>query len=41
MDIDLIRNDYSLEPTNLILGVKNEQNESIELLNKISFTNSR
>ena len=41
IDVDLIKNDNSLEPTNLILGVKNSQNNTIELLNKISFTNSQ
>jgi multidrug efflux pump subunit AcrB len=40
LDIDLIKNDDSLEPTNLVLWVKNEQNKSIALLNRISFTNS-
>jgi len=39
IDINLITNNDSLEPTNLILWVKNEQNESIELLNNISFIN--
>ena len=41
MPIDLIKNDDSLEPTNLILWVKNDQNNSINLLNKISFTNNK
>ena len=39
MDIDLIQNEYSLEATNLVLWVKNKQNESIDLLKNISFTN--
>ena len=39
MPIDLISNDNSLEPTNLVLWIKNEQNDTIWLLNKISFTN--
>ena len=41
MWINLISNDNSLEPTNLILWVKNNQNDTIELLNKISFTNKK
>ena len=41
MDIDLIENSNSLEPTNLILGVKNNQNNTTDLLNNISFTNNK
>ncbi len=41
MWINLISNDNSREPTNLVLWVKNNQNNSIELLNKISFTNKQ
>lgn len=41
MDIDIIKNDDSLESTNLVLWVKNSQNQTIDLLNKISFTNPK
>ena len=41
MDIDLIENNNSLEPTNLVLWVQNDQNNTTDLLNNISFTNNK
>jgi len=41
IDVDLITNPNSLEPTNLVLWVKNSQKDTIALLNKISFTNPK
>lgn len=40
INITSIENNNSLEQTNLILGVKNNQRDSIELLNKIFFINN-
>ena len=40
IDINLIKNDDSLEPTNLILWIENKYNESIDLLNNIFFINN-
>lgn len=39
MPINLIKDSSSLESTNIILGVKWNQNETVELLKNISFTN--
>ncbi|MDD2907571.1 MAG: efflux RND transporter permease subunit [Candidatus Gracilibacteria bacterium] len=39
VNISLIKDSSSLEPTNIILGVKNEQSETLSLLENIRFTN--
>ncbi|MDD5769719.1 MAG: efflux RND transporter permease subunit [Candidatus Gracilibacteria bacterium] len=36
--ISIINNSNSLEPTNIILGVKNDQSETLNMLDKIRFT---
>ncbi|MDD3145036.1 MAG: efflux RND transporter permease subunit [Candidatus Gracilibacteria bacterium] len=39
VNISIIKDSSSLEPTNIILGVKNEQSETLDLLENIVFTN--
>lgn len=38
--ISLIKDSNSLEPTNIILWVQNDESETLELLDKITFTNN-
>jgi hypothetical protein len=41
MDINLIKDKNSYEATNIVLTAKPEQNNNLDLLRKITFTNKK